>query len=113
MRLTRRGAKYLALLTGSALVLTACATSGGESDDAAATVGGAAEPAETGASAPAAGGSDTVFTYGYEQEVFSYNQDTAETNASANAIVLNQIKRGFWYFGPDGTIEPDTEFGSF
>lgn len=107
---TRRSAKYVALLAGSALVLAACATSGESAGDA--TAGGAAEPADTGASAPA-GGSDTVFTYGYEQEVFSYNQDTAETNAAANAIALNQIKRGFWYFGPEGTIEPDTEFGSY
>ncbi len=107
---TRKSAKYIALLAGSALVLAACATSGESDGDA--TVGGAAEPTESDASAPA-GGSDAVFTYGYEQEVFSYNQDTAETNASANAIVLNQIKRGFWYFGPEGTIEPDEEFGSF
>lgn len=107
---TRKSAKYVALLAGSALVLAACATS--EEPDGEATVGG--EAPETSESAPAEeGGDGAVFTYGYEQEFFSYNADTADTNASANAIVLNQVRRGFWYFGPEGTVEPDTEFGTF
>jgi ABC-type transport system substrate-binding protein len=108
---TRKSAKYVALLAGSALVLAACATS--EEPDGEATVGGGEAP-ETSESAPAEDGGDTAtFTYGYEQEFFSYNSDTADTNASANAIILNQVKRGFWYFGPEGTVEPDTEFGTF
>ena len=110
---TRRSAKFVALLAGSALVLAACATSEEPADDSApeATAGGEAAPAESGA--PAEGGSDATFTYGYEQEFFAYNNDTGDTNASANAIVLNQVRRGFWLFGPDGSIVPDEEFGTF
>ena len=107
---TRRSAKFVALLTGSALVLAACATSEEPSDGAAPAQSGAA-PAESGAAA--GGGSDATFTYGYEQEFFAYNNDTGDTNASANAIVLNQVRRGFWLFGPDGTIVPDEEFGTY
>ncbi|MFC3686778.1 ABC transporter family substrate-binding protein [Aquipuribacter hungaricus] len=107
---TRRSAKLVALLTGSALVLAACATSEEPAGESEATTGGGAAPAASGAPD---GGSDAVFTYAYEQEFFSYNNDTADTNASANAIVLNQIKRGFWYFGPDGSVVPDEEFGTF
>ena len=108
---TRRSAKFVALLAGSALVLAACATSEEPAGDSEATVGGGAAPAES--DAPAEGGSDATFTYGYEQEFFSYNNDTGDTNASANAIVLNQVKRGFWYFGPDGSVVPDEEFGTY
>jgi peptide/nickel transport system substrate-binding protein len=108
---TRKSAKYVALLAGSALVLAACATS--EEPDGDATVGGEA-PETSESEAPAEeGGTGAVFTYGYEQELFSYNSNTAETNASANAVALNQVLRGFWYFAPDGTVTPDEEFGSF
>jgi peptide/nickel transport system substrate-binding protein len=108
---TPRSAKFVALLAGSALVLAACATSEEPADDSAAeaTAGGGAAPEES--AAPE--GSDATFSYGYEQEFFSYNGDNADTNASANAIVLNQIRRGFWFFGPDGTVVPDEEFGTF
>lgn len=109
---TRRSAKFVALLAGSALVLAACATSDEPADDA--TVGGA-EPVESDAPEETTGGeaSGAVFTYGYEQEIFSYNSNTAETNASANAVALNPVLRGFWYFGPDGSVVPDEEFGTF
>lgn len=107
---TRKSAKYVALLTGSALVLAACATSGDDSDDGA-TAG--AEPVENDASAAPADDGAT-FTYGYEQELFSYNSDTAETNASANAVALNPVISGFWYFqGGDGAVVPNEEYGSY
>ncbi|WP_336922963.1 ABC transporter family substrate-binding protein [Aquipuribacter sp. SD81] len=113
---TRTSAKVIALLAGSALVLSACATSDDGAAEGEATAGGGdaatAEPTDTGASAGEAAGSGT-FTWAYEQEIFSYNSDTAETNASANAVALNPVLRGFWYFGPEGTVEPDEEFGTF
>ncbi len=105
---TRRSAKFVALLAGSALVLAACATSEDPVDEGEAAVGD-----DVASDAPTEGGSDAPFTYGYEQEFFSYNNDNADTNASANAIVLNQLRRGFWYFGPDGTVVPDEEFGTY
>ncbi len=107
---TRRSAKYIALLAGSALVLAACATSEEPSDDGEATVGGGAAPVESGAPS---GGADAVFSYGYEQEFFSYNNDQGDTNASANTIVLNLINSGFFQYGPDGAPFPNEEFGTY
>jgi len=96
----RTGAKALALLAGSSLALTACATSDP----------GTSPSASGSASATTA---PITFTWGYEQEFASYNNNTSEQNASANAVVLNQVLRGFWYFAPDGKIVRDTEFGTF
>ena len=74
---TRRSAKYTALLAGSALVLAACATSDEPTDE---EVVGGGESAETDATTEAAP-SDAVFTYGYEQEFFAYNNDQGDANA--------------------------------
>ena len=56
---------------------------------------------------------DTTFTWAYEQEFQSYNNNTADGNSSANAVVLNQVLRGFFQFAPDGAITPDTDFGTY
>jgi peptide/nickel transport system substrate-binding protein len=97
---TRKGAKFLALLAGGSLALTACST-GGDS-------GG--EPQDTG---DAGGTQDVTITVAHEQEFGSYNNNTAEENAVKNSVVLNQVLRGFWDFGEDGSVAPDTEFGTF
>jgi peptide/nickel transport system substrate-binding protein len=94
----RKSAKALAVLTGSAIVLAGCAAS---------DTSGTGTPTET------ASTQDTTFTWGYEQEFASYNSNTADGNSSANAVVLNQVLRGFWYFAPDGTVTPDTDFGTY
>jgi peptide/nickel transport system substrate-binding protein len=91
----RRGATALAMLAASSLALSACASDEPE---------GSEEQATT---AP------ITFTWGYEQEFGTYNSNTANGNASANAVVLNQVLRGFWYFAPDGSIAPDKDFGTF
>jgi peptide/nickel transport system substrate-binding protein len=95
----RTGAKALAMLAGSALALSACAASS--------TPSGNASASDTATTNP------ITFTWGYEQEFASYNPNTADGNSSANAVVLNQVLRGFWYFAPDGTVTPDTEFGTY
>lgn len=104
---TRKSAKHIALLAGSALVLAACATSddAGSDENAADATGGA--------DATQAAGGDVTFTYAYEQEIDSYNSGTADTNASKNTIVLNPVLGGFSQYGPDGTIIPQPEFGTF
>lgn len=98
MSTTRTSARALALLAGSALALSACATSSSGGD--------------TGSTSSATTAPITV-TYGYEQEFSGYNNNTADVVASANTIVLNQVLRGFNYFAPDGKVVPDTEFGTF
>lgn len=98
MSTKRKSAKALAVLTGSALVLAGCAAEDSGSESA---------PTDT------ASTQDITFTWGYEQEFGAYNGNTADGNSSANAVVLNQVLRGFWYFAPDGTIAPDTEFGTY
>jgi peptide/nickel transport system substrate-binding protein len=93
------GAKALALLAGSALVLSACATSSGSS----------------GASSSSAGASTSnkTITWAYEQEFSSYNSTTNDGNASANLVVVNATLGGFWQFNPDGSLLRNTDFGSY
>src|SRR5688572_17801909 len=92
----RMGAKALAMLAGASLALSACAS--GEDD----------EP--TGSEETTA---PITFTWGYEQEFASYNGSTIDGNSSANAVVLNQVLRGFYYLSPDGSVTPDKDFGTF
>jgi peptide/nickel transport system substrate-binding protein len=94
------GAKALALLAGSVLALSACATSSGSSG-------------ATSSSAPAsATTSNKTFTWAYEQEFSSYNYNTSQGVASANAVVLNPVLGGFWQFNPDGTLLANPDFGT-
>jgi peptide/nickel transport system substrate-binding protein len=93
--------RVLATLTAGALVLLAGCTGGSDGDEA----GGDAPASRT--SAP--------FTVAYASgaEFNSYNNNSADTASVANAVVLNQVLRGFWYAGPGGEVVPDTEFGTF
>lgn len=93
----RTGAKALAAIAATSLVLSACAA-----DD--------EEPSDSSTSAATA---PITFTWAYEQEFGSYNQGTADGNSLANAVVLNQVLRSFWYFAPDGSVAPDTEYGTY
>jgi peptide/nickel transport system substrate-binding protein len=93
----RLGALVVGFLALS-LILTAC-TGGGSS--------GAHQVKVTRTAAP------ITLTYAHEQEFNSYNNNTATSASVANAVVLNQVLRGFWFTGPQGEAEPDTEFGTF
>lgn len=42
-----------------------------------------------------------------------YNTITSGTNSTYNNVVSEQVLGNFWYFGTDGTICEDKEFGSF
>jgi peptide/nickel transport system substrate-binding protein len=98
----RRSAQALALVACSALAMTACATSSGGSEASSSTSGSATATT-----------SNKTITWAYEQEFSSYNQDTADGHASANAVVVNPVIGGFWAFKPDGSIQPDTNFGTY
>jgi len=112
-----RGTKAaLAVLVSGALVLSAC-SSGDEAED-------NAKPA---ASETAIGGDNPcVRDVGIKetadgQVVYSpgagnwgaYNSSTSATNSVYNQVVVDQLLGNFWYFGTDGTICEDKEFGSF
>jgi peptide/nickel transport system substrate-binding protein len=98
----RRSAQALALVACSAVALTACATSSG---------GGSTTSSST--SSGSATTSNKTITWAYEQEFASYNQNTADGHSAANAVVLNPVVEGFWTFKPDGSIQPETDFGTY
>ncbi len=68
---------------------------------------------DAGSSAPARASAPFTLAYAHVNEFNSYNNNTAAQASVANSVVLNQVLRGFWYFGPDGDVVPDTEFGTF
>lgn len=85
----------VATLLGASLVLAACAGGGTNTDD----TDQSSDP--------------VTFTYAYEQEWQAYNTATVATNASQNAIPMNRVTLGFWYFAPDGSVAPEEDFGSY
>jgi peptide/nickel transport system substrate-binding protein len=108
-------AKTLAVVAGSALILTGCGGDGEPDPGADAPPAGEETEEPTGEATggeepPAATG---PFTYGYEQEFQSYNPNTAESNLAANHQMLQQVLEGFWYFGPDGSIVSNENFGTY
>jgi peptide/nickel transport system substrate-binding protein len=92
----RTGAKVLATIAAASLFLSACA-----SDD------DSGDPAASQTSAP------ITVTWAQAQEFASFNGNTADGNSIANNAVLTQVVNGFWVFAPDGSVQPDKEFGSF
>ncbi|MDO5740049.1 MAG: ABC transporter family substrate-binding protein [Ornithinimicrobium sp.] len=52
------------------------------------------------------------FSSGSEQ-YNAYNGEASSTNSTYNAVVDNQLFSGFWYWGTDGTVYPNTWFGSY
>jgi len=95
-------ARAIALVAASAMGLAACSTSSSGSNST--TTSGSSASATT---------ANTTIKYAYEQEFGSYNNNTADQNASKNAVVLNEVLRGFWQYAPNGTVAPDTEFGTY
>ncbi|MDB1086039.1 ABC transporter family substrate-binding protein [Streptomyces sp. ACA25] len=100
--MTRFGktSKLVAAALGGALVLSACSSDNG-GDDAASDNGG-----------NGGGPSGTVFVAN-DQEYDSYNNTVAAGNSNKNAIVNYWVTTGFWYFGEDGVITPNEEFGTY
>ncbi len=96
MGISGKRASALATLIGAALVLAAC-TGGGSDEDTSDDTSN--EP--------------VTFTYAYEQEWQAYNTGTTLTNASQNAIPMNRVLLGFWYFAPDGSVAQEEDFGSY
>ncbi|WP_235854628.1 ABC transporter family substrate-binding protein [Nonomuraea aridisoli] len=85
-------------MTGGALLLSACAQDGG----------GASEP--SGSASPGATTAQTI-TYAGEQEFNSYNSITV--NNLVNSTAMQRVLLGFWYYGENGAITPDKDFGTY
>lgn len=85
------GRRAIALLaTGAVLALGACGTAEGGD-----------------------GGADAPFSYAFGQEFNAYNDQTPGSAVARNTVVMNRITPGFWRYAADGSLEPETAFGSY
>ncbi|MFS0867095.1 ABC transporter substrate-binding protein [Microbacterium sp. 179-B 1A2 NHS] len=94
---SRRSLFAGAAIGAAALALTACAPPAGGGGEP------TAEPTGTASIALSVGPNDFI----------SYNGFTPETYSTYNSAIVDQIKTGFTYFGPDGTVVPNTDLGSY
>ncbi|GAB3245553.1 ABC transporter family substrate-binding protein [Kineosporia babensis] len=101
------GKPWIAVLVAAALTLAAC-SGGDDPDENQQTPDGKQNSA-----APTPTTAPISISYASSREFSSYNNNIAEQANPANAVVLNHVLRGFWYFGPDGERVPDPDFGSF
>ncbi|GAB3108973.1 ABC transporter substrate-binding protein [Streptomyces calidiresistens] len=99
--MTRFGktSKLVAAALGGALVLSACGGGNGDDDD------------NTSDESQSGGGGTVILAY--EQEVYSWNPTAADANAAANSIPTYWVTTGFWYFGENGVVTANDEFGSY
>lgn len=112
-----RGTKAaLAVLVSGALVLSAC-SSGDEAEDnakpaASETAIGGDNPCARDAGIKETADGQVVYSPG-PGKWDGYNTLTSRTNSVYNSVVMDQVLGNFVYFGTDGTICEDKEFGSF
>ncbi|MDP3890343.1 ABC transporter family substrate-binding protein [Nocardioides sp.] len=90
--------KFTAAATATALALALAACSPAADED------------EDGDGGTAAGTSVTV---GWNQPFYSYNDDTSNGNATANAIIKYMMTSSFNYYDADQELVPDESFGSY
>ncbi|WP_285617709.1 ABC transporter family substrate-binding protein [Kineosporia sp. NBRC 101677] len=102
------GRSWIAVLAAVVLALAACSGGDDEADESSRTPDG-----ERGSASATPTTAPISISYASAREFSSYNNNVAEQANPANAVVLNHVLRGFWYFGPDGERVPDTDFGSF
>jgi len=107
-----------ALAAAAVLVLAACGGSvGGSSDTTAATTAGGASGSESSASGSAASSAsdgpkaDTI-NVGLEQAPGGFNGLSSAANSVYSGYVDNLTQSDFATIQPDGTIKPNTEFGT-
>lgn len=113
----------MAIAAAGALALSAC-TSGSDDSDSGSDEGSGGGSEESGGDQP----SDVIekpdlgsietrddqITYSLgEQEWDSWNDQTAATNSTYNAVINSQTRSAFTYFGTDGTIVNNEEFGTY
>lgn len=86
-----------AALTAGVMVLGAC-TAASESDS---------------SGNSSAGSQPTSVNIGWNQPFYSYNSDTSNGNATANANILYMMNAKFNYYDKDLKITPDPSFGTY
>ncbi len=125
-----------ALAAGSALILSACAPGGGNAGDSSSSGSGASQGGDSGAgnviegdkgqklTAEASGPGkadlgdvktqDGSIAYSVGADDFlSYNGLQSNTYTTYNSAVADRMFSSFWYFGTDGSIIPDKDFGTY
>ena len=125
-----------ALAAGSALILSACAPGGGNAGDSSSNGSGASQGGDSGAgnviegdkgqklTAEASGPGkadlgdvktqDGSIAYSVGADDFlSYNGLQSNTYTTYNSAVADRMFSSFWYFGTDGSIIPNKDFGTY
>ena len=125
-----------ALAAGSALILSACAPGGGNAGDSSNSGSAASQGGDSGAgnviegdkgqklTAEASGPGladlgdvetqDGSIAYSVGADDFlSYNGLQSNTYTTYNSAVVDRMFSSFWYFGTDGSIIPDKDFGTY
>ena len=125
-----------ALAAGSALILSACAPGGGNAGDSSSNGSGASQGGDSGAgnviegdkgqklTAEASGPEladlgdvktqDGSIAYSVGADDFlSYNGLQSNTYTTYNSAVVDRMFSSFWYFGTDGSIIPNKDFGTY
>ena len=125
-----------ALAAGSALILSACAPGGGNAGDSSSSGSGASQGGDSGAgnviegdkgqklTAEASGPEladlgdvetqDGSIAYSVGADDFlSYNGLQSNTYTTYNSAVVDRMFSSFWYFGTDGSIIPNEDFGTY
>ena len=122
----------------AALVVSGCTSDGGDDSSSDGAQGGAAEGGgDSGDDATATGdeggddgvagtgdaakadlgitetADDEIFFSSGEVEWSGFNGNQPETNSTYNATINDRMLTGFWYYGTDGTIYPNEDFGSY
>lgn len=125
-----------ALAAGSALILSACAPGGGNAGDSSSSGSAASQGGDSGAgnviegdkgqklTAEASGPEladlgdvetqDGSIAYSVGADDFlSYNGLQSNTYTTYNSAVVDRMFSSFWYFGTDGSIIPNKDFGTY
>jgi peptide/nickel transport system substrate-binding protein len=111
----RRLSAAVAVAASGALLFSACTSPAGSDDpaegDATATSAAADGPckADLGDVTTA----DGEIKVSVEDEFLGYNTNTPETYSTYNSAVTDRLFSNFWYFGADGSICTDEEFGTY
>lgn len=117
MKIRRTSAAVAVAATG-ALLFSACSSPAGNNEEPEATSTGSSTSAEADGPCKADLGDITTadgevkFSVG-EDEFLGYNTNTPETYSTYNSVVTDRMFSGFYYFGTDGTVCHDDEFGSY